>query len=189
MQHRPHIEDGLTWTDDGRDDCSRNHDTANTKTSDGNDHIYEPEVIHAKSSHPTSSSCHQNAGNQDQSTNLAVQEGHQSEDDAGSGQDGEPEGDVANANTNGVVAVHIVALSRPEQDDTEETSSTILVVSKAKRENRGEDYLMAVMIRVNPRTRTSCLRRLGNIGNFAKRDSQTKKPMIKQPPKSRGTRT
>ena len=53
-----------------------------------------------------------------------MQEGHQGEDDACAGENGESERQVADADLCWVMAVDIVTLCRPEENDTEETRTT-----------------------------------------------------------------
>lgn len=126
----------LTSADNIGNDGSWDNNAADAESSNRDDNVDEPDVVSAKSCHPAGSGSHQDAGEQQELPDATTGIGEQSKDDASAGQNRETKRQVADANAKWVVAVDVVALRRPEEDDTEEASA-------AKRESLALSHTIA----------------------------------------------
>ncbi|KIW47453.1 uncharacterized protein PV06_00148 [Exophiala oligosperma] len=118
-----HRRDDVVGTDDGRHDTRGDHDAADAQAAQDQETPEGVEVEPGAACQRAASRGHENGREDHEFAVVAPEHGQQPQDDAGAREDAETDGDTTDADTDGVVAVDVERLRRPEHDDAEEVGA------------------------------------------------------------------
>lgn len=113
----------VVWTDDRRDNRGGNNDSTDAKTGDDKNTVDCVEIIDSCSSKSTAASSHHDRRADHKSSVASTEYRKKPENNASAYENGESNGHAANSDTNGVMAIDVEGLRRPEQEDGEEVGT------------------------------------------------------------------
>ncbi len=96
------------------------HNSSHTQTSKHQEAVDGVDVVNPRRGHGTAAGSHENRGTEQDPLDLTTGLGEEVKRDASTAHDAEAEGEAADANTNGVVAVDVEGLGGPKQEHREE---------------------------------------------------------------------
>ena len=118
-----HGGDEVIGADDGGHDGCRDDNAADTDTGEDQETPESGQVVDTGDSQAAAAGGHEDRGYDHQLTVVAAEDRQQPENDAGTCQDREANWETTNTNANGIVAINVEGLSRPEHDDGEEVGA------------------------------------------------------------------
>ena len=127
--------DQVVGADDGRHDGGGDDDAADAQAREHEEAPHLVEVIRGGRGQATAAGRHQHGRDDHELLVVAAEHAEQAEHDAGAGDDGQADGEAADADADGVVAVHVEGLRRPEHDHRDEVGAG----DEGDDEGKGED--------------------------------------------------
>ncbi len=114
--------DQVVGADDGRDDGRGHHNATDAQPGEDQESPQFIQVVGGGCSETTAAGCHKDRGDYHELFVVAVG-AQEPQDDAGAGHDAKAEGEAADADANGIMAVDIEGLRRPEHQSAEEVGT------------------------------------------------------------------
>ena len=134
-RERRNRRDQVVRADDRGDDRGWDNNAADPEPGDDEDAVDGVDVVDACCGERSAAGCHHARGDDHEPLVTAAEDREEPEHDTGTCEDGEADGETAESDANGVVAVDVEGLRGPEEEDGEEVGAR----DEGDDERQGED--------------------------------------------------